>query len=71
MKADLAILRLDVPQMVPRNNLVAALSYSANGSEVETVLVDGKIVVKDGHMTMIDEEKVYYEAQRISERISS
>ena len=44
-KADIAILNLNTPSLTPRNNLLAGLSYSANGSEVETVIIDGKITV--------------------------
>jgi 5-methylthioadenosine/S-adenosylhomocysteine deaminase len=60
-KADLAILSLDCPQMRPFNNIISGLAYAANGSEVETVIVNGEIVVKDGHCTNIDEERVYFE----------
>lgn len=63
-KADLAILSLDRPEMRPFNNLVAGLSYAANGSEVETVIVNGEIVFADGRCTKIDEERVYAEAGR-------
>ncbi len=56
-KADLAILRLDVPSMMPNNNLLAALSYSANGSEVDTVIIDGKVVMEKRELKTIDEER--------------
>ena len=45
-KADLAILRLDTASMMPNNNLLAALCYSADGSETDTVIIDGKIVMQ-------------------------
>ena len=61
-KADLAVLSLDRPQMRPFNNIISGLAYAANGSEVETVIVNGEIVVKDGHCIKIDEERVYFEA---------
>lgn len=66
-KADLAILNLREPQMMPQHDLVAALSYSANGSEVETVLVDGEIVMENRRFPTIDEERVYYEVTRRAE----
>ena len=66
-KADLAILNLMEPQMMPQHDLVAALSYSANGSEVETVLVDGEIVMENRRFPTIDEERVYYEVTRRAE----
>lgn len=68
-KADLAILRLDVPSMMPNNNLLAALSYSANGSEVETVIIDGQIVMENKELKTIDEERVYYEIRKMSDHL--
>ena len=44
-KADLAILDLNTPSLTPRNNLIAGLSYSANGSEVDTVIINGQITI--------------------------
>ncbi len=66
-KADLAILNLNTPSLTPRNNLIAGLSYSANGSEVETVIIDGKIVMEDRKILTMDEEVVY---KKISEIIT-
>ena len=68
-RADLAILRLDVPSMVPANNLIAALSYSANGSETDTVIIDGKIVMEGRAMKTVDEERVYHEIRRICKKV--
>ena len=68
-KADLAILNLREPQLMPWNNKVSALCYSANGSEVETVLVDGEILLENREFKTIDAERVYFEAQRRAERL--
>lgn len=67
-KADICILNLDMPQFCPRSNLVSALTYSCNGSEVETVIIDGKIVMEKREIKTIDEEKVYYEVNKIADR---
>lgn len=64
--ADLVLLDIDAPQFYPRNNLAAALVYSANGSEVDTVIVDGEIVMKNKEVLTIDTERVYYEINRIT-----
>ena len=68
-KADLAILKLDTPSMMPNNNLLAALCYSANGSEVDTVIINGQIVMENREIKTVDEERVYYEIRRICERL--
>ncbi len=68
-KADLAILSLNTPSFTPRNNLMAGLSYSANGSEVETVIIDGKIVMEDRKLLTMDEELVYKKIDGIIARM--
>lgn len=68
-KADLAILNLNVPSLTPRNNLIAGLSYSANGSEVETVIIDGKITMEDRKILTMDEDLVYKKVNEIITRM--
>ncbi len=64
-KADLAILNLNTPSLTPRNNLIAGLSYSANGSEVETVIIDGKVTMENRKVLTLDEELVYKKVNEI------
>ncbi len=68
-KADLVLLDLDAPSLTPLNNAVAALSYSANGSEVDTVIIDGRIVLRNRELLTIDEERVRHEIARICQRL--
>lgn len=68
-KADLAILNLRTPSMTPRNDLLAGLCYSANGSEVETVIIDGKITMEDRKILTLDEDRIYAEISRICRRL--
>ena len=68
-KADIAILNLNTPSLTPRNNLIAGLSYSANGSEVETVIIDGKITMENRKVLTMDEELVYKKVNDIIVRM--
>ena len=68
-KADLALIRCNEPSMTPQNNLIAALCYSANGSEVDTVLINGQIVMENREVKTIDEERVYYEIRQMIKRL--
>ena len=68
-KADLALFDLTAPSLTPLNNAVAALSYSANGSEVDTVIIDGKVVMRSRELLTIDEERVRFEIARICQRL--
>ena len=68
-KADIAILNLNTPSLSPRNNLIAGLSYSANGSEVETVIIDGKVTMENRKVLTMDEELVYKKINEIIVRM--
>jgi len=69
--ADLVILNLDCPNMQPVNNPLSSLAYSTNGSEVETVIVGGKILMENREFPHIDTKRVYHEVSKICERIGT
>jgi hypothetical protein len=64
MTADLAILDLADPAYVPFNSAVRQLVYADAGRAIETVMVDGRIVVRDRRMATVDEA----ELRRLVER---
>ena len=64
-KADLIFVDLKANSLFPNNNVVSSLCYSANGSEVESVMVGGKFLMKGRQLTVIDEERVYFEIDKI------
>ena len=68
--ADVIILDLDVPQFIPENDMISGLVYSANGSEVRTVIVNGRILMEEGKLLTIDEKEVYDHCRVIARRIS-
>ena len=67
--ADIAILDLNVPEFTPRNDLASALCYSANGSEVKTVLVNGQVLMEDREILTFDEKEVYEKCEKIAKRL--
>lgn len=68
-KADLIILDIDKPHYYPRFNLLSSLAYSAQAADVETVIVDGKILMEDYQLTNIDEEKVIFHAEKCAKNL--
>src|SRR5215470_16267551 len=58
-KADLTLIALDDPAWSPFNSAVRQLVHVEAGRGVRHVLVDGKVVVRDGKLTTIDEEEIY------------
>jgi len=63
-KADLILVDFDKPHLIPRLNLYANLVYSAHGSDVDTVIVDGKILMTKRKVKTLNEEEVMKKAQR-------
>ena len=62
-RADIILVDMDKPHLTPRHNLVSALSYSTYGSDVDTVIVDGKILMRNKEMKTLDMERIKYMAQ--------
>lgn len=69
--ADLVIINLDAPNMQPVNDPIAALAYSANGSEVDTVMVNGRIIMENRVFLTIDAERVIFEINKTCDRIGT
>jgi len=70
-KADLIIVDTRRTNWVPLHDfsIVPTLVYSGEGADVETTIIDGRIVMEERRLTTIDVGKVLAEAQRIAERI--
>jgi cytosine/adenosine deaminase-related metal-dependent hydrolase len=62
-KADLVVIDLDRLHTTPSFNPVSTLVYAATGGEVDTVVVDGKIVVHERQLLTMDEEEVKSQAR--------
>lgn len=60
--ADLIVVNQRAPHLVPVRNPVSNLVYSACGSDVDTVIIDGEIVMEGRELKTMDEEKVIKEA---------
>jgi 5-methylthioadenosine/S-adenosylhomocysteine deaminase len=69
-KADITIFDTHRPEWQPLYaNPLVNLVYSATGSSVDTVLVDGKVLVEGGRALSIDEEEVYGQVKRLKKGI--
>jgi len=67
--ADIIILDLYEPQFFPTNNLLSSLVYSAKGSEVETVFINGRMVMDERQILTLNTSKVYSECEKIAIRL--
>lgn len=64
-RADLIVLDLSGYAFRPVNDLRHHLVYCENGSSIETVMVDGRVVVRDGRLTTVDEAAILGEIDEL------
>ena len=74
-KADIIIVDMTRPELSPLylepiRNVVPNLVYAADGSEVETVIVDGRIIVEERKLLHADLALLVNEANRHASEIS-
>ena len=68
--ADIVLLDMSGAEWCPKFDLVSLLAYSASVRSVDTVMVNGKVLMEKGEMMSLDEERICYEANRCAMRIS-
>jgi len=68
-RADLVLVDLQQPHLVPLHHLVSHLVYAARAGDVRTVLVDGQVVVRDRQLCCVDLPRVMAECSRRAQEI--
>jgi 5-methylthioadenosine/S-adenosylhomocysteine deaminase len=70
-KADVVTLSLDRPQLVPLHRVYESLVYAAGSGAVDTVIVDGRVVVEQGRMLTLAIPTVLAEARDAAGRLAA
>lgn len=70
-KADLVLLDMSGVEWQPNYNPLSLLVYSTNSSAVDTVIVDGKILMEHRQLKTLDEEKIVAEFNRCFKRLTN
>jgi 5-methylthioadenosine/S-adenosylhomocysteine deaminase len=70
-KADLVLFDRRRVEWTPLFNVINSYVYTADGKSVDTVFIDGKIVLEHGKMTSLDELEVYDKVQALGEELIS
>ena len=68
-KADIIIIGLNKPHLTPLYNEYSHLVYAASGADVDTVIIDGKLVMENRVLLTVDEKKVMQHVREIAVRI--
>ena len=69
-RADVVLLRADSAFLRPRTDLLNALVFAETGASVDTVLVDGRIVLEHGRVVGVDEPAIRSRAQESVARLA-
>lgn len=68
-KADIITINLNKPHLTPLYDVYSHLVYAAMASDVETVMVNGRIVINDRKLLTADESEILYKARKWCEKI--
>ena len=68
-KADMIFIRTDKLHLCPDNDVCTNIVYSANGADVDTVMIDGKVIMQNRKMINLDEKEVIKQVKKIAKRL--
>lgn len=70
-KADIIIIGLNKPHLTPLYNEYSHLVYAASGADIDTVLINGKVVMENRSLLTIDETEVMQKVREIAVNIKN
>ncbi len=70
-KADLVLISMDEPNAVPIYDIYAQIAYSLKGSDVQTVVIGGKVVMRDRKLLTLDEPKILEKAREYGKSVKT
>jgi 5-methylthioadenosine/S-adenosylhomocysteine deaminase len=70
-KADLVLISLDEPNAVPMYDVYAQVAYSLKASDVQTVVINGRVVMRDRKLLTIDEPKALEKAREYGKSVKT
>jgi 5-methylthioadenosine/S-adenosylhomocysteine deaminase len=70
-KADLILISLNEPNAVPMYDVYAQIAYSLKGSDVETVVIGGRVVMRERKLLTVDEAAVLEKAREYGKSVKA
>ncbi|MFC1822603.1 amidohydrolase family protein [Thermodesulfobacteriota bacterium] len=68
-KADIIVLDMESPHLIPLYNPLSTIVYSANGGDVKDVIVNGKVLMKDRAFKTLDPIEIMERVNALSKKI--
>src|SRR5437588_3667697 len=69
-RADIVVVDLDSLHQTPRYNIYSHLVYATKAADVRTVVIEGRVVMRDRRLLTLDEELIKQKARALRERVS-
>ena len=70
-RADVILINLDEPNAVPMYNIYAQLAYALKASDLETVVIGGRVVMRDHKLLTVNEEAAITKAREYKKTIAA
>jgi 5-methylthioadenosine/S-adenosylhomocysteine deaminase len=70
-KADIILIGLDAPNAVPMYDVYAQLAYALKECDVETVVIGGRLVMREKKVLTVDEAAVIAKAREYKNKIEA
>src|ERR1700687_3614998 len=70
-KADIILIGLDAPNAVPMYDVYAQLAYALKGSDVETVVIGGRVVMREHQLLTVKEDEAIAKAREYKNKIEA
>jgi 5-methylthioadenosine/S-adenosylhomocysteine deaminase len=70
-KADIIVISLNEPNAVPMYDVYAQLAYALKGNDVETVVIGGRVVMREHQLLTVKEDEVLAKAREYQKKIAA
>jgi 5-methylthioadenosine/S-adenosylhomocysteine deaminase len=70
-KADVILIGLDEPNAVPMYDIYAQVAYALKGSDVQTVVIGGRVVMRDRKLLTVNEAEAIAKARQYKKSIAA
>ncbi len=70
-KADVILISLDAPNAVPMYDIYAQIAYALKASDVETVMIGGRVVLDDHKLLTVDEKAAVAKAREYKKSVAA
>lgn len=68
-KADMIFIKTEKLHLCPDNDICSNIVYSANGADVDSVMIDGKLIMQNRKMLNMNEKEVMRQVKKIAKRL--